>query len=170
MSIFLILLDLDFRKSYVMALAEFDAALGVLVSEDTFCGYCADFTPLVTYPALIGDSNIDFWAAIFNEIKIVTHHLKYIHRFFASSFFGRENSVNSMLKSEIFFFWCMENEKEVDFGYQLAVQFQYVLNSFRFRPLILGSFTTVIATNLGVFNESNINVGCRMLPLDINNL
>lgn len=66
-----------------MSLTEFDAALSVLVSEDTFCGYCANFNQLVAYRALTKDSNIEFRAGISKGIKIVTSHLKYIYNFFA---------------------------------------------------------------------------------------
>ncbi|KAL2237818.1 UNVERIFIED_CONTAM: hypothetical protein Sindi_0973500, partial [Sesamum indicum] len=65
---------------------------------------------------------------------------------------------------------CMLHGIKVNLGFWLATQFQSSIN--RNRALILGSYITLIAINLGVFCPSfhNLHIACESEPLDMANL
>lgn len=93
---------------------------------------------------------------------------RYIQRFLAYSYSGRKDSSGTFAKPEFFFLWCMLNNLKVNLGCWLAQQFQFVLSR-KSKPLILGSYITHLAVNLGVLDLSNhdLHLACPMEPLDL---
>ncbi|KAL2243765.1 UNVERIFIED_CONTAM: Transposon Ty3-G Gag-Pol polyprotein [Sesamum indicum] len=93
--------------------------------------------------------------------------LKLVHRFLAFNFSGRRDTSGICSKVELFFLWCILRGIKVNLGFWLATQFQSSIN--RNRALILGSYITLIAINLGVFRPSfdYLHIACESEPLDM---
>ena len=82
---------------------------------------------------------------------------RYIQRFLAYSYSGRKDSSGILSRPEFFFIWCMKNNIKVNLGCWLASQFKAVLAK-KNKPLILRSYITRLAIQLGVLNLQNHNL------------
>ena len=76
---------------------------------------------------------------------------RYVQRFLDYSYSGRKDSSGILSRPEFFFIWSMKNNIKVNLGCWLAAQFKTVLAK-KNKPLILGSYITHLATQLGVLN------------------
>ena len=80
----------------------------------------------------------------------------------------RNDSSGTLTKAEFFFIWCMVAEIKVKLGCWFASHLRTVLSK-KNKPLILGSYITQLAVNLGVLdlNNHNLHLACTMEPFDL---
>ncbi|KAL2228807.1 UNVERIFIED_CONTAM: hypothetical protein Sindi_1860400 [Sesamum indicum] len=161
-------------RHFSMTLTEFNIALGFTTTENartheyvnSLCDYRDDFNPFKEWRKLSTDP------LAYHPSRSKIHYLKspvlkLVHRFLAFNFSGRRDTSGICSKAELFFLWCMLHGIKVNLGFWLATQFQSSIN--RNRALILGSYITLIAINLGVFRPSfhYLHIACESEPLDM---
>ena len=88
---------------------------------------------------------------------------RYVQRLLAYSYSGRKDSSGIISRPELFFLWCMKNGFKVNLGCWLAAQFKSVMAK-KNKPLILGSYITHLAVQLGVLNlqDHDLHLACNM--------
>ena len=88
---------------------------------------------------------------------------RYVQRLLAYSYSGRKDSSGIIPRPELFFLWCMKNGFKVNLGCWLVAQFKTVMAK-KNKPLILGSYITHLAVQLGVLNlqDHDLHLACDM--------
>ncbi|KAL2232413.1 UNVERIFIED_CONTAM: hypothetical protein Sindi_1421300 [Sesamum indicum] len=161
-------------RHFSMTLTEFNIALGFTTTENahtheyvnSLCDYRDDFNPINEWRKLSTDP-LAYHPSRSKSHYLKSPMLKLVHRFLAFNFSNRRDTSGICSKAELFFLWCMLHEIKVNLEFWLATQFQSSIN--RNRALILGSYITLIAINLGVFRPSfhNLHIACESEPLDM---
>ncbi|KAK9007150.1 hypothetical protein V6N11_050983 [Hibiscus sabdariffa] len=125
-----------------------------------------DFDADVAYAALTHLPNARFNAKQTKGWHIHDPALRYIHRFLAYNYSGRNDSSAVLTKVELYFLWCMHTGLKVNLGFWFARAFERVVRTDR--PLILGPYITRLASRLFplTFNTNEFTLAFAMDPLD----
>ncbi|KAK8514697.1 hypothetical protein V6N12_057594 [Hibiscus sabdariffa] len=157
---------------FEQSLADFNYSMGFVtdVTEQSFLTALreipVDFDADVAYAALTHLPNARFNAKQTKGWHIHDPALRYIHRFLAYNYSGRNDSSAVLTKVELFFLWCMHTGLKVNLGFWFARAFERVVRTDR--PLILGPYITCLASRLFplTFNANDFTHAFAMDPLD----
>ena len=142
------------------------------ITTTEYLGSYCDFPPEFDASSVFAEWSVDgaYDPSSSKDVGLKNPSLKYLHRFLALTFFGRQFSSATLNKTELFFLWCMVHKRKVNIGCWLASQFPNVL-SFHC-PLILGPLVTLLAlrANLLDFVHYPLTVSFEMTPLDVQSL
>ncbi|KAL4284562.1 hypothetical protein GQ457_16G002080 [Hibiscus cannabinus] len=163
------LLGLYFRLS----ISEFNFFMG-FVTDVTDSSYLnavleipQDFDADLAYESLTGLVGVSYDSRSTKGWKVYEPALRYIHRFLAYSFSGRNDTSSNLNKVELFFLWCMQHGLKVNLGFWFARAFAQVVRNNR--PLILGPYITHLASRLFplTFDANQFTYAFSMDPLDV---
>ncbi|KAK8575129.1 hypothetical protein V6N12_062805 [Hibiscus sabdariffa] len=125
-----------------------------------------DFDANSAYAMLTNLPNATYNAKSTKGWHIHDPTLRYIHRFLAYSYSGRNDTSAALSKVELFFLWCMHSGIKVNLGFWFARAFERVVRADR--PLILGPYITRLVSRLFplTFNSNDFTFAFTMDPLD----
>ncbi|KAK8511712.1 hypothetical protein V6N12_000756 [Hibiscus sabdariffa] len=157
---------------FVQSLADFNFSIGFVtnVTDQSFltslCEIPADFDANLAYATLTNLPNATYNAKSTKGWHIHDPTLRYIHRFLAYNYSGRNDTSIILSKVEIFFLWCMHSGTKVNLGFWFARAFERVVRTDR--PLILGPYITRVASRLFplTFNTNEFTFAFTMNLLD----
>ncbi|KAK8519401.1 hypothetical protein V6N12_025440 [Hibiscus sabdariffa] len=157
---------------FEQSLADFNYSMGFVtdVTDQSFLTSLreipVDFDADAAYATLTHLSNATYNAKSTKGWHIHDPALRYIHRFLAYSYFGRNDSSAVLTKVELFFLWCMHSGLKVNLGFWFARAFERVVRTDR--PLILGPYITRLASRLFplTFNANEFTFAFTMDALD----
>ena len=165
-------------REFNFSITQFNRAFGFITREyagsreyaESACDYVEPF--LSHYHDVWEDMSVD--QQRYDPSRSRSSFLKdpsarYVQRFLAYSYSGRKDSSGILSRPEFFFLWSMKNNIKVNLGCWLAAQFKTVLTK-KNKPLILGSYITHLATQLGVLSleDHDLHLAFEMELLDVN--
>ncbi|XP_071909384.1 uncharacterized protein [Coffea arabica] len=164
-------------REFNFSITQFNLAFGFITREyaetreygESACDYIESF--LSRYRAVWEDMSTDrhrYDPSRSRSSFLKDPSARYVHRFLAYSYSGRKDSSGILSRPEFFFIWSMKNNIKVNLGCWLAAQFKTVLAK-KNKPLILGSYITHLATQLGILNleDHDLHLACEMELLDV---
>ncbi|KAK8694265.1 hypothetical protein V6N13_071819 [Hibiscus sabdariffa] len=157
---------------FEQSLANFNYSMGFVtdVTDQSFLTSLreipVDFDADVAYAVLTHLPNARYNAKQTKGWHIHDPTLRYIHRFLAYNYSGRNDSSAVLRKVELYFLWCMHTGLKVNLGFWFARAFERVVRTDR--PLILGPYITRLASRLFplTFNTNEFTLAFAMDPLD----
>ncbi|KAK8986213.1 hypothetical protein V6N11_082487 [Hibiscus sabdariffa] len=157
---------------FEQSLADFNYSMGFVtdVTDQAFLTSLreipVDFDADVAYAALTHLPNARYNSKQTKGWHIHDPALRYIHRFLAYNYSGRNDSSAVLTKVELYFLWCMHTGLKVNLGFWFARAFERVVRTDR--PLILGPYITRLASRLFplTFNTNEFTLAFAMDPLD----
>ncbi|KAK9005314.1 hypothetical protein V6N11_042754 [Hibiscus sabdariffa] len=157
---------------FVQSLADFNFSMGFVtdVTDQFFLTALreipANFDADSVYATLTNLPNAAYNAKNTKGWHIYDPALRYIHRFLAYNYSGRNDTSAALSKVELFFLWCMHSCTKVNLGFWFARAFERVVRTDR--PLILGPYITRLTSRLFplTFNSNEFTFAFTMDPLD----
>ena len=86
-----------------------------------------DFNNNHAYEGLVGIDAAEYDVKHTKGWRIHDPALRYIHRFLAYNYSGRNDTTSSLSKTELFFLWCMQTKTKIDLGFWFARAFERVV-------------------------------------------
>ncbi|KAK8671455.1 hypothetical protein V6N13_038051 [Hibiscus sabdariffa] len=152
--------DFNFLMGYVTDVMDLNYLTALLEMSQ-------DFDADLAYESLTGLAGASYNPRSTKGWKIQEPALRYIHRFLAYNFSGRNDTSSNLNKVELFFLWCMQLGIKVNLGFWFARTFEQVVRNNR--PLILSPYITHLASHLFplTFNANQFTYAFSMDPLDV---
>ncbi|KAK9046298.1 hypothetical protein V6N11_052190 [Hibiscus sabdariffa] len=155
---------------FVQSLADFNFSMGFVtdVTDQSFLTSLReipiDYNTDFSYATLTHLPNVIYNAKSTKGWHIHDPALRYIHRFLAYNYSGRNDTSAVLTKVELFFLWCMHSGLKVNLGFWFARAFERVVRTNR--PF--GPYITRLASRLFplTFNANEFTFAFTMDPLD----